>query len=98
MNMQSIMREAQKMQKDLMKVQEELDHKEYEGNSSLVHVKMNGKNEILSVKIDESADISSDDREMLEDMIMLAVNDAVKKAEKEKEAKLSKFGSLAGLM
>ena len=54
MNMQAIMRQAQNLQKDMLKVQEEVEAKEFEGESSLVKVKVNGKKEILSVKIDTS--------------------------------------------
>ena len=60
---------------------------------------MNGKNELVSVKINSDEDITKDDIELLEDMILVAVNDAMKKAEAEKEKKLSKYGQgLAGLM
>lgn len=99
MNMQALMREAQKMQKELMKTQEELESKTYEGVSSLVNVTINGKNELVSVKINSEDDISKDDIELLEDMILVAVNDAIKKASMEKEKKLSKYGQgLTGLM
>ncbi len=96
--MQNIMKQAQKMQKELMKTQEELEKREYEGSSSLVKIKMNGKHEILSVKIDAEDGLAKEDMELLEDMIMVAFNDAISQAEKEKEAKLSKYGSLSGLM
>lgn len=98
MNMQKLMMEAQKMQAKLQKEQAELESSTYEGKSSLVSVVVNGKKEIVSVKLDID-DISSDDKEMLEDMIMLAVNDAVKKADSDKEKRLGKYGQgLTGLM
>lgn len=98
MNMQKLMMEAQKMQAKLQKEQVELESSTYEGKSSLVSVVVNGKKEIVSVKLDID-DISSDDKEMLEDMIMLAVNDAVKKADLDKEKRLGKYGQgLTGLM
>ena len=99
MNMQALMRETQKMQKELLKTQQELESKTYEGKSSLVNVVVNGKNELVSVKINSDENITKDDIELLEDMILVAVNDAMKKAEAEKEKKLSKYGQgLAGLM
>ncbi len=99
MNMQALMREAQKMQKELLKTQQELESKTYEGTSSLVNVVVNGKNELVSVKINSDENITKEDIELLEDMILVAVNDAMKKAEAEKEKKLSKYGQgLAGLM
>ncbi len=101
MNMQMIMQQAKKMQAQLQKDQEELEKTEYTGTSSLVNVKMNGKYEVKEVKINlsDGETISSEDTEMLEDMLMLAVNDAVKKIEKDKENKMGKYGQgLAGLM
>lgn len=101
MNMQMIMQQAKKMQAQLQKDQEELERTEYEGNSSLVNVKINGKFEVLAVKINlpEGESIEADDREMLEDMIMVAFNEAVKKADNDKEKKMGKYGQgLAGLM
>ena len=101
MNMQMIMQQAKKMQAQLQKDQEELEKTEYEGSSSLVNIKINGKFEVLSVKINlpEGESIEADDREMLEDMIMVAFNEAVKKAETDKEKKMGKYGQgLAGLM
>lgn len=99
MNMQSLMREAQKMQKELQNTQKELENTIYEGSSSLVFVKMNGKKELVSVEIKNDDELSNEDLEMLQDMIMVAVNDAGKKVDKDKESKLSKYGNgLSGLM
>lgn len=99
MNMQRILQEAQKMQAQIQKEQKELEGTIYEGNSSIVSVKMNGKYQVVEVKVnlDEAIDVS--DKEMLEDMILLAVNDATKKIAQDKEKKMGKFGQgLAGLM
>ena len=99
MNMQKLMMEAQKMQAKLQKEQSELENSTYEGTSSLVTVVVNGKKEVKSVKLKMDEDISKDDVEMLEDMIMLAMNDAVKKADTDKEKRLGKYGQgLTGLM
>lgn len=99
MNMQKLMQEAQKMKKQLEKEQKELEENVYDGMSSLVSVKMNGKYEITSVSINVDSDFSFDDKEMLEDMVMLAVNDAVKKIIEDKEKRMGKYGQgLAGLM
>jgi hypothetical protein len=99
MNMQAMMREAQKLQKELMKAQEELESSTYEGHSSLVTVKINGNKELVSINIDKDNSLEKDDIEMLEDMIMVAINDAVKKADADKQQKLGKYGSgLSGLM
>ncbi len=99
MNMQKIMQEAQKMQAQIQKDQKEIENKIYEGTSSIVSITMNGKYQIKSVKINIEDDITRDDKEMLEDMIQVAMNDAINKVNREKEAKMGKYGQgLAGLM
>ncbi len=99
MNIQNLMREAQKMQKKMQKDQEELANTEYEGKSSLVTVVLNGNKNIISVKINDVDGIDKDDIEMLEDMILVAFNDACKKVDEDKEKKFGKYGNgLAGLM
>lgn len=99
MNIQSLMREAQKMQKNLQKTQEELANTTYEGISSLVSVTLNGNKDIVSVKINSEDTLEKEDIEMLEDMILVAFKDAAKKVDVDKEKKLGKYGQgLAGLM
>jgi len=92
MNMQALMKQAQKMQADLMKEKEAINQKEFEGKSSSVSVRVNGKKEILEVKIDRSLELDKDDFEMLEDMIMIAINDAMKQVDEETESSMGKFG------
>lgn len=101
MNMQRLMQEAQKMQAQLQKDQKELENTVYEGSSSLVTLKINGKYEVTEVKINlpQGDSIEFDDKEMLEDMVMVAMNDALKKISNDKEKKMGKYGQgLAGLM
>ena len=100
MNIQNLMREAQKMQKELQKTQQDLENTDYDGNSSMVKIVLNGNKEMKSISIDKSVEISSeDDIEMLEDMIIVAFNDASKKVDSDKEKKLGKYGNgLTGLM
>ena len=99
MNMQKLMMEAQRLQAKLQKEQEELEKTNYEGSSSLVTVVLNGKKEVKSVKINIEEDITKEDVEMLEDMILVAINDAVKKADADKEKRLGKYSQgLTGLM
>ena len=93
MNMQKLMMEAQKMQAQLQKDQKELENTIYDGSSSLVSVKMNGKYELVDVKINLDDDFSADDKEMLEDMLMVAVNEASKKVLTDKEKKMGKIWS-----
>jgi hypothetical protein len=100
MNIQNLMQQAQKMQKDLQKTQKVLENSEYEGVSSFVRVVLNGNKEMKLIKINlEENSLEKEDFEMLEDMIMLAYNDASKKVDDDKEKKLGKYGSgLSGLM
>lgn len=93
------MQEAQKLQKELQKTQKELSNSIYTGSSSLVEITINGDKEVKSVKISLDKDIDKDDIELLEDMIVVAFNDAVKKSNSDKEKKLGKYGQgLSGLM
>lgn len=98
MNMQNLMMQAKKMQRDIEKSQSELESKIYEGKSQLVTVSVSGKNKLVSVKIDMD-EITSDDKEVIEDMILVAVNDALSKKEADKQEKLGKYGQMFnGLM
>ena len=93
------MRQAQKMQKDLQKTQEELSATEYVGTSSFITIVLNGNKDLKSVKINCDDDLSLDDVEIIEDMFVAAFNDAAKKVDADKEKKLGKYGSgLSGLM
>ncbi len=99
MNIQALMKQAQAMQKNLMDSKKKIEEMTFEGTSELVTVKMNGKREILSVKIKEDTHLEQDDFEILEDMVMIAVNNALKKVEQEINSKLgSQAGALGGLL
>lgn len=93
MNIQNLMAQAQKMQKEISKKKEEIDNTTFEGASEWIKVEMNGKKEIEKVKVIFDGIIEEDDKEMLEDMIKIAVNDAVKKIDKEVENKMGAYGS-----
>ena len=90
MNMQAMLKQAQKMQNDMMKEKAVIDETIYEGKSSLVSVKMKGTKELVEVKIDADT-LEKDDIEMLEDMIVVAVNEANKQIDKDTEQKMGKF-------
>ena len=99
MNMQNLMAQAQKMQRDIQKKQDEINKTEYEGKSQIVTVKINGKKEILDLKIEKSILNDQEDLEMLEDMIKIALNDAFSKVEKDINSKLGMYGKgLNGLI
>ncbi len=97
MNMQSIMAQAQKMQRDIAKKKEEIDNTTYEGTSEWVKVEINGKKELLKLNITYTGQIDAEDKEMLEDMIKIALNDAFHKVDKDLEEKMGSYGSLGGL-
>ena len=90
MNMQAMLKQAQKLQKDMMQTQEKINETEFEGKSSAVTVKMNGKREVLDVKIDMK-NVDPEDIELLQDMVMVAFNDVLGKIEKEIESKMGAY-------
>ena len=98
MNMQQIMQQAQRMQREITKKKEEIDNSTFEGKSEWVNITFNGKREILSFKITKEGVIDEDDKEMLEDMMMIAIKDAFSKIDKETESKLGQYASMSGLM
>ena len=96
MNIQAMMKQAQAMQKDMMKIKDEVDNMEFTGESSLVKITVKGNKEVVKVDIDSNG-LESDDIEMLQDMIMIAINEANKKADEMLEKKMGKFGNIPGL-
>ena len=93
--MGNMMRQAQKMQEDMQKAQEEIANMEVEGQAGggMVKVMMNGRHELRKVELDDS--LMSDDKEMIEDLLAAAVNDAVRKIEQQSSEKMS--GVTAGM-
>ena len=85
----NLMKQAQKMQADMAKAQEEIAAMEITGEAGggMVKVTMTGKHEVRRVEIDES--LMGDDKEMLEDLIAAATNDAVHKVERETTERMS---------
>ena len=88
--MQAMIKQAQKLQKDMMETQKKIDAMTFEGKSSLVTVVLNGKKELLSVNIDAES-LDKEDIEMLQDMIMVAINDAMKQVDKVVEEKMGAY-------
>ena len=98
-NMQAMLRQAQQMQQKLKEAQDELEELELEGTagSGMVKVVVNGKKIISSVTIDPKA-VDPDDVEMLEDLVMAAVNDAYSQADEEYERLMGPFQTLGGML
>ena len=87
--MNEIMKQAQKMQQDLQKAQEEIAQAEVTGESGagLVKVTMNGRHDVSKVAIDPS--LMEEDREVLEDLVAAAVNDSVRRIEEYQKEKMA---------
>ncbi|MBE6584305.1 MAG: YbaB/EbfC family nucleoid-associated protein [Ruminococcaceae bacterium] len=100
-NMQAMLRQAQKMQEDMAALQEELDSREYEikAGGGVVTVKINGQKEILSIDIQPEI-VDPDDVETLSDILVAAVNEAIKRVEttnNEEMGKITKGMNMPGM-
>ena len=93
MNLQQLMKQAQSMLKNMLDSKKKLESKIYEEKTELVDIKMNGKKILTEVKIKNKESIEPDDLEVLEDMFMIAVNNAVEKINKDIN---NSMGSQAG--
>lgn len=102
-NMQGMMKKMQKMQKEMEEAQKELNAQEFTGvaNNDLVQVTVNGEKQVQNVTIKEEI-IDPEDKEMIEDLVLLALNDAFKKVDMETEQVLGKYtkglGGIPGIM
>ena len=91
-NMQQLMRQAQKMQEQMQKAQEDLDEKVYEASAGggMVTCKVSGKRELLELTIKPEA-VDPEDVEMLQDMVIAAVNEAMRTADTEAANNMSRL-------
>ena len=97
-NMNNLMKQAQKMQKQMEDTTKALEEKEYEAaaGGGVVKVKVSGKKELVEVHIDEEV-VDKDDIEMLEDLIMAAVNEAFRMQSEDEKTEMGKItGGLGG--
>ena len=98
-NMNNLMKQAQRMQRQMEEQQKELETKEFEATAGggAVTVKISGKREITAVKLAPEA-VDPDDIEMLEDLIVAATNEALRKVDEESQSAMSSLtGGLGGL-
>ena len=98
-NMNNLMKQAQRMQRQMEETTKELEEKEFSASAGggAVTVTVSGKKEVLSVKLAEEV-VDPDDIEMLQDLIVAATNEALRKMEEESQAAMSKLtGGLGGL-
>ena len=98
MNINQLMKEAKKMQADMEKSQEELVAKEFEASAGggAISVKVSGSKEIKEIKIQKDV-VDPDDVEMLEDLILTCVNEALRKVDSAQAAQMGKY-NIPGLM
>ena len=101
-NMNNMMKQVKKMQEQMEKAQQEIEEREFESTSGggVVSATVNGKKEVIAIKIDPDV-IDPEDGEMLEDLIIAAINDAMKKADEysgETMGKLTGGLNIPGLM
>ncbi len=98
MNINQLMKEAKKMQSDMEKSQEELAAKEFEATAGggAVYVKVSGSKELKEIKIQKEV-VDPEDVEMLQDLILTSVNEALRKVDSEQAASLGKY-NIPGLM
>jgi DNA-binding YbaB/EbfC family protein len=91
-NMNNLMKQAQRMQKQMEEAQKDLETKEFEASAGggVVKATVNGKKELVSVKIDPDA-VDPEDVEMLEDMVIAAVNEAIRAAMDDMSASMNKI-------
>ena len=96
-NMNAMIKQAQKMQEDMAALQEELDAREYDisAGGGVVGVKINGKKEILSIDIKPEI-VDPDDIETLSDILVAAVNEAIKRVEDTNSEEMSKITGSVG--
>lgn len=98
MNINSLMKEAKKMQADLEKNQQELAEKEFEASAggNAVSVKVNGQKQILDLKLQKEV-VDPEDVEMLQDLIVTCINQAFKQVDDAQAASMGKF-NIPGIM
>ena len=96
MNMQSLMAQARKLQGDIERITKQIESTTFKYENDYVLIEGKGNNTIDLIKIKNNQIL--EDSEMLEDMIVLAVNENIKQIDKEMENKLGKFGGMAGLL
>lgn len=96
MNMNALMQQAQKLQKDMEKKQAEIKASEFIGESQLVKVVLKGDKTLKSVEFKNIDSLDKDDLEMLQDMIKIAHDDAIKKINAEIEAKMGPYAKQLG--
>ena len=90
MNIQAMMKQAQQLQKDMMNTKKAIDETDYEITKSFVTVKAKGNKKIESIKIDMES-VDSEEIEILQDLLQVAINELMDKIDKDTESKMGKY-------
>lgn len=97
MNMQQIMAQAQKMQRDITSKKNAIDAMDFVGKSDWVEIGFKGSKEVKFVNITNDDAFDIENKDILSDMILLAIKDGLNKIDKETEAKLGSYANMGGL-
>ncbi|MDD5865212.1 MAG: YbaB/EbfC family nucleoid-associated protein [bacterium] len=97
MNMQQIMAQAQKMQKDIMAKKNEIDSLDFVGKSNWIEITFKGSKEVSKVNIINDEALKIENKEILCDMIFLAIKDAMEQIDNKTEEKLGSYSKMNGL-
>ncbi|NLA33601.1 MAG: YbaB/EbfC family nucleoid-associated protein [Tenericutes bacterium] len=99
MNIQALMKQAQNLQKDMLKAKEEIDNTIFRETKNNITIKCNGKKEIQQIEFAQELNLQKIDEELLADLLLISINDLFKKVDAETETKLGKFNnSLPGIL
>lgn len=90
MNLQAMMKQAQKLQKDMMDAKKEIDNKTFEIEKSFLTIKAKGNRKIESIKLNVDS-LDKEEIEITEDLILVAINELMDQIEKETETKMGKY-------
>jgi len=97
MNMNNLMAQAQKMQRDIQKKQEEINSSSFIGESEWVQITLKGDKTVEKISIKNKTTMDEEDLECLEDMIKIAYNDGITKINNEIEKKMGMYSKMGGL-
>lgn len=96
--MQAIMAQAQRMQKDMLNKKNEINNMTFTGRSEWVEITMKGNREIQNISILKDEAMSIDNKDVLCDMISIAIKDVLSQIDKTTESKMGSYGNLGGLI
>lgn len=97
MNMQQIMAQAQKMQKEILSKKDKIDSTDFLGKSEWVEIDFKGNKDVKAVRIINDAAFDKENAEILSDMIMLAIKDGIKKIDAATDSALGAYSQMGGL-